>query len=116
MSNRTVSEVIAYNDKLDAIRDMLAADQIEEASAALDAIEDESAMDDTTVAPGQTFRQQGGRLLHIYVGDVTRTDRGGNVLHFSGAACGASYQPGTGDRREVSDRKVCAKCARATNA
>lgn len=67
-----------------------------------------------TLAIGQTFRQQGGRLLHIFVGDVTRTDRGGNALHFSGAACGASYQPEKGDRVEDSGRKVCAKCQRAT--
>ena len=66
-----------------------------------------------TLAIGQTFRQRGGRLLHIFVGDVTRTDRGGNVLYFSGAACGASYQPEKGDRAEESDRKVCATCSAA---
>lgn len=66
-----------------------------------------------TLTPGQTFRQGGGRLLHVFAGERTRTDRGGRVLTFQAAACGTSYQPENGDAPEVSGRKVCGKCEAA---
>lgn len=115
MSNRTATQIIAQHDEFDTA---------ERGLAALDAeygpLSDEP-------APGQTFRQRGGRLLHIYSGEVTRTqysygendtpDTGPTVplkVTYGAAACGSSYEPVKGDRVEVSDRKVCAKCQRAT--
>lgn len=79
-------------------------------------------MSDQNLTTGQTFRQHGGRLLHILAGEVVSTveayeenaigalDLTPRDIAYMAAFCGASYQPEKGDAAEVSDRKVCSKC------
>ena len=92
-TTRTVSEVIAYNDTLETVRTLLAADKVEEASALLDQIENQP--------------QEGRRMeyaIEMHDGTTDRERRAYGVVHRAG--CGDLRDPelvGTDWREGVSE-------------
>src|SRR5699024_8046426 len=111
-TTRTVSEVIAYNDTLETVRTLLAADKVEEASALLDQIEN----------------PEGRRMeyaIEMHDGTTDRERRAYGVVHRAGCADlrgpapvgtggpGGASSPGPDGAMDVEDDLIrLAPCAR----
>ena len=74
-TTRTVSEVIAYNDTLETVRTLLAADKVEEASALLDQLENQPQKENPMIY-----------AIEMHDGTTDRERRAYGVVHRAGCA------------------------------